>query len=498
MCPWFFDAWAVGARCAQKESYGHWSVRCTFRRIMARVGHVPRRLLAAPQWQNAHLACLFALLLMATCWGFVIDDALISVRYACNLAHGLGYRFNAGSMPSDGVTPMPWLLVLLPFSGGGTAASFLAARLLGGAATLAGAAVLASRFESRPSALRAIFFGLLPLPVCMHATSGMETGFVTGLGFCAVAALTAPAAYALIPVITGVAAAFRPELLPWALVLSVGIQISAPRALLACAIPILPFALVSCTRLALFGRLAPLALAAKPGDVAQGLTYAGAAIIVSVTPLMALLAFAHARSRLAFVALAAGFTHFAAIAMAGGDWMPFARLAAPVLPTFAWVLAQTEWRSHLRIAAESLGTALMLLSHARFDPGARRVAGDRERLAASASAALGQNIAAIDIGWLTLASKDAHILDLAGATDAEIAFLPGSHTSKRVPYSALRKTDTLLLYANAGAPSFQSSTYARALEDKLAHDPETTRDFAQTTWLPLTETHGYWVLRKRR
>jgi hypothetical protein len=469
---------------------------------MVRVGHVPRRLLAAPAWANALLACLFALLLLTLCWGFVIDDALISVRYACNLAQGLGYRFNADSMPSDGVTPMPWPIVLLPFSQSGTAVSFLSARLLGGVATVAGAAVLASRFQDRAAALRAIFFGLLPLPVCMHATSGMETGLVTGLGFCAVAALSSPSLATLVPVIAGIAAAFRPELLPWGLILSLGIQRSAARALLACAIPVLPFAIVCCIRLLYFGHIAPLALAAKPSDLSQGLSYAGAAIIVSVTPLLALIAVVPnaSRSRLTVVPLVAGFVHFAAIAAVGGDWMPFARLAAPVLPTFAWVLARTEWRSSWRAGAESLGTALMLLTHARFDPGARRVADDRKRLAESARPMLGQTIAAIDVGWLTLASttpKPAHILDLAGATDPEIAFLPGSHTSKRVPYSALRIADTLLLYADAGATSFPSSSYARTLERMLAHDPETARDFVATAWLPLTETHGYWILRRR-
>ena len=39
-------------------------------------------------------------------WGFVVDDALITARYAHNLATGLGYRLSPGAAVSDGVTPL--------------------------------------------------------------------------------------------------------------------------------------------------------------------------------------------------------------------------------------------------------------------------------------------------------------------------------------------------------------------------------------------------------
>ena len=40
-------------------------------------------------------------------WGFTVDDALIPLRYAQHL-----YRFNLGGSATDGVTPLPWALLL--------------------------------------------------------------------------------------------------------------------------------------------------------------------------------------------------------------------------------------------------------------------------------------------------------------------------------------------------------------------------------------------------
>ncbi len=47
-------------------------------------------------------------------WGYTVDDALISVRYAHHLAPGQGWRFNAGGPATDGVTPLAWPLLLAP------------------------------------------------------------------------------------------------------------------------------------------------------------------------------------------------------------------------------------------------------------------------------------------------------------------------------------------------------------------------------------------------
>src|SRR5688572_9822626 len=52
-------------------------------------------------------------------FGFTVDDALITARYAHHLAIGAGYRFNALGPVTDGVTPLGWALALAPFAHAG-------------------------------------------------------------------------------------------------------------------------------------------------------------------------------------------------------------------------------------------------------------------------------------------------------------------------------------------------------------------------------------------
>ena len=55
---------------------------------------------------------LAALVPSIAMWGFTVDDALISIRYAQNLVSGAGWRFDVHAAPSDGVTPLPWVPML--------------------------------------------------------------------------------------------------------------------------------------------------------------------------------------------------------------------------------------------------------------------------------------------------------------------------------------------------------------------------------------------------
>src|SRR5277367_618916 len=61
------------------------------------------------------LAALVPALFM---WGFTVDDALISVRYARHVLSGAGWRFDGGGPSTDGVTPLPWPLLLAPLAHG--------------------------------------------------------------------------------------------------------------------------------------------------------------------------------------------------------------------------------------------------------------------------------------------------------------------------------------------------------------------------------------------
>src|SRR4051794_24465729 len=69
-------------------------------------------------------------------WGFTVDDALISIRYARHLAHGDGYRFNVPGPVTDGVTPLPWPFLLAPLAGTDALGVLARAQLVGVACSL--------------------------------------------------------------------------------------------------------------------------------------------------------------------------------------------------------------------------------------------------------------------------------------------------------------------------------------------------------------------------
>ena len=133
-------------------------------------------------------------------------------------------------------------------------------------------------------------------------------------------------------------------------------------------------------RSAVFGRPAPLAVLAKPSDLAHGLVYAGAAALVLLVPLLAFAPVTLLRLRargplfgaaeadaeagadetdagagadaqpprptigVARVLVAAFVAHLVAVIVAGGDWMPYARLVVPVVPSLVIAFAVVAWR----------------------------------------------------------------------------------------------------------------------------------------------------------
>jgi hypothetical protein len=109
---------------------------------------------------------------------------------------------------------------------------------------------------------------------------------------------------------------------------------------------------------------------------------------------------------------------------------------------------------------------------------AQRIAGAASLLAGSA------RVASVDIGWIgavaspaaglrpgmplpgELSGRELQVVDLAGVTDPEVAYLPGGHTSKRLPPDFLerRSVDTLVLRraSVAAAPAASGSAAALA------------------------------------
>src|SRR5580692_977949 len=111
-------------------------------------------------------------------WGFTVDDALISVRYARHVAAGLGWRFDVGGPTTDGVTPLPWPLVLAPLARADALTVLARSKALGLLAWCAAGGALGASMASRRAApvwARAAVLLVLALcvPVAAHAVSGM-------------------------------------------------------------------------------------------------------------------------------------------------------------------------------------------------------------------------------------------------------------------------------------------------------------------------------------
>jgi hypothetical protein len=477
------------------------------------IGHRAEWLLAS-RWFWAVLGAIAAIGPALWMWGFTVDDALIAVRYARNIANGVGWRFNTQGPSTDGVTPLLWPLVLTPVARAPALVVLWRASALGlvawaVAGTALGAAIGQVRGAPRWARVAAIGTMALSVPLAAHAVSGMETALATALATCAALSAKRPCLAALI---AGLAASLRPEMAVWAWVLAMGVSIAARvtigRLMIAVALAVAPFAFCAAVRTTVWGHPAPLALMAKPSDIDHGLVYAGAACLVTLVPILVIAPFALRRAVVALAIVAAAVAHVAAIIAVGGDWMPYARLMVPVTPSLVYAAVVASEHAHAvptivrSIVAIALGAVLI----ARGGTDGRRVSADRAALIRDARPRLvgTRTIAALDIGWVSAAS-DANIVDLAGLTDPEIAALPGGHTSKRVDAMFLLslRPDALLLYAPQGLPDGQldrwdEATYPRVVEARLARDPVTARHFTPTAWLPLGRQGAGYVLLTRR
>ena len=447
--------------------------------------------------------------------GFTVDDALISVRYAHHLASGTGWRFNAGGPSTDGVTPLPWPLILVPFARADALVVLGRAQTLGLAAWTIAAGALGLAVGGREGApvwarAGALSTMALSLPVAAHAVSGMETSIATALATAAALLARRPR---LAAIVAGLAASLRPEMVAWACVLAMGLAIAKRRddvagALLGTALAAAPFVVCALLRLASWGRAAPLSLLAKPSDLSHGLAYVGAACVVTIVPILAVAPLALRRVPEAMAIVAAFLAHAATVIAAGGDWMPFARLMVPVVPTLVWAFVLASTRAHRAATAARLvlatSVAVFLISRYGWScrPPAHDVGSDRAALIAAARPWLKplRRVAALDIGWVG-AATDADIIDLAGVTDPEIAVLPGGHTSKRVDAMLLltRGADGLFLYAPRGLPSgglnqWRAIAWSRAVEARLGDDDVIAHHFAPAAWLPLGPSGAGYVL----
>jgi hypothetical protein len=405
-------------------------------------------------------------------WGFTVDDALISVRYARHVADLVGYRFDPSGPSTDGVTPLPWPFVLALLARHAPAWEVLVrAKILGlvcgGLGGAISGAAIGRGGGSRVSKAVALVALGVSLPLAAHTVSGMETALATLLVTLGATRSTRAASAALL----GLAASLRPELLPFVLVVvALGFRWAPEErreVAVAAVLALAPFFVCAAVRAFAFGSLVPLSVSAKPSDVAHGLAYLGAGVVVSVGPLAALAPVAIFRGlggessherRLAAALGVAVLVHLVVIVVVGGDWMPYARLFVPVVPAAlvaASELAGSSVAGALRLA---LAATLGLVVFVARGPSGRQVMRDRHALVEAARPVLSQTkgVAALDIGWVS-AATEAPIVDLAGLTDPEIAALRGGHTSKAVAPRVLldRGVDELLVYTTsvASAPA---------------------------------------------
>jgi hypothetical protein len=445
-------------------------------------------------------------------FGFTVDDALIPARYAANLAAGHGYRFNAGGPVTDGVTPLGFAWLLAPFAGGGPLAALAAAKLLGVVAWIAAASAIGAaiaRASDRPLRFAALGLVAVSAPLAAWSGAGLETGLVTAIAASAVVlgSRDRPVVAALV---AGLAAALRPEMLPWALVLALSPPLRAggaspARAWIArVAVAAAPFALVAGIRAIAFGRAAPLSVLAKPPDASLGASYALACFLLT-GPVALVAPFAFARlDRFARGLVLATLAHFVAVALAGGDWMPLSRLVVPALPGAALAAAHVASVSAGAIAAARLALAMAgeVFALVRVGPAAARVMDDRLALVAELRPALAEAhaVATVDAGWVGAATAAA-VVDLAGVIDPAVAALPGGHTSKRVPAALLdaREVDVLVLLLAEGEElrePWTASRFARGTEVWISTLPGVADAFSPVV---VSRVPGlrYVVLRRR-
>jgi hypothetical protein len=494
----------------------------------------------------AAAALLVAVASCAWAWPFAIDDAWISVRYARHLASGAGYVWNVGGPSTDGVTPLPWAFLLVPLAHAGPMVVLTRAKALGAiawcvAATAWGGAVGRAKGPAWAKGVAVVLLAI-DVPLAAHAVSGMETALATALATLAVVAWRRPRVAA---VLAGLGATLRPELVVWAVVVSAGFAFVAaslipPDPLLpqgekgendvpltpplpswerglggegrvavvvSAVLATLPFVLCAFTRLVAFGRVAPLSVLAKPSDLAHGFAYAGAAAVVSLAPIVLLSPIALRREHgPALVIALAALAHFAVIVAVGGDWMPYARLTVPVIPSMllAFVLAAPHARAWASTGRVTLAVALGVYLFPTNARTLRQAGLDRSTMIARATPLLAsaKRIAALDIGWVS-AISEATIIDLAGVTDPEVAVLPGGHTSKRVDASFLlaHDPDTVLFYSDALPDSLADVTwqsFPRVVEGRLARSELFAQKFEPAALVPLGTKGAGYVLFQRK
>ena len=476
---------------------------------MNTTGEIPCR---SSSYGGAALSLTVALILQAFCWGFTVDDAWIVSRVAARGATTGLYSFNPGSPPTDAITPLGFAHILGVMGRGlgldsplqfWELSRWVGASAYGLSTALAGFLVAAHNG-------RRLFHGgaplmLLTLPAAAWSGAGLATALV-GLFVLTGAALYETHHRKWGAGLLGVAAAWRPELMPFSLAVLVtrwpwSGGLPRTEVLKGIVLMILPSVTIAVARFSMFDRFLPLSFAAKAPEPRTAIFYA------AMTALWCGLGFvllfregAFSRGKWWAVPWCA---HLVALVYAGGDWMPALRLSAPLMPWLVWAVGRDfKFRWSVGLAAvPAIGFSLTLALVQGED--LRKVADRRLALINQAEPFLrdASIIATVDVGWVGLASP-MRIVDLAGVTDPRIALLPGGHTSKHLSPGlfAERNVDTWVIRAldRSYRPGEPLETLVPAYQVDarlLRHNIDL--GFSGVGVIPLQGTIGQYVIARR-
>ena len=404
-------------------------------------------------------------------WGFTVDDALIAARVARHLHLGLGYRFNASGVAVDAVTPFGWAPLLSPFATRSPWGAWIAARYIASVAWIAACGWLGREVVRDRGTLAPFWLIAFSAPLGAWAGSGMETGFIVALATVATGKSRVSLGAA------GIAAALRPELVPFACVIALGHTRSVERVVVPLLIGLGPAVAVAIARILLFGAAYPLAVAAKPPDLPSGILYLVQTVIFGgplwlwLGPGWKSLAKHDRWTATAVIA------HLASVTLVGGDWMVLLRLSAPILPAAAKIATQLLRQRTLHHSLPSWVGAIAATAYLGWHTGrpGRHIVEQRASLVAAAIPLLksARVVATLDVGWVGVAHSGT-IVDLAGVTSPDVAYLQGGHTTKRIDASLLRarRVDHLLLLLAPGAAiatPWDQSHFSRGVEVRVAH-----------------------------
>jgi hypothetical protein len=467
------------------------------------------------------LSAALLLSLAGLAHGYTADDAFITGRYAERLAGGLGYTFREGPA-TDGVTGPLWLFIETLFAWLG-ADPVDASKVLGALSTAFAVALVMRRIESQTlgRTARFIFLAFVPLSILLatNAQSGLETGFATLVFTLAWLEAASPKPRTWLLALTLFAMPWlRPECVPAAFTV-LGLFLVRQRTnqarITVASVALLGLVSVAVFRIALFGSALPLSAQAKPADFANGLNYALASLSVAFgVLLLPVLVSARRNTRHAWLAATLA-VHTLAVVLAGGDWMPGARLFMPMAPLVLYLAALGATRlalrpkRNLRIAGALL-FALALTPQLMLGLDAIEESQSVAQSRATGGAALrdylrthAHSVALIDIGFLSYES-DFDVLDLAGVTDPTIGLREGAHCAKYVSIDELRArgVDTLVVHSSV-EPRIDDAGHVRHIaahptEMRLLSQPETAEHFVATEVVLYAPHYWYVVLHVRR